>query len=188
MMRAGHMECCPQCGSLRETRPASIEAQALALLATDLEGVPEDCWRFFRSVWAPAPGHRQVRDLAADLSVHRVTLAGRLANAGLPSPKRYLVTAMLTRAARLFELPGFTQTRVAVELGASSHNAFARTLRDVLGLTATQFRQQYDGARMLEHFRAELILPYRRQLRAFSPLLGIGMQRPAKGPRLVRAA
>jgi hypothetical protein len=39
-----------------------------------------------------------------------------------------------------------------------------------LCLTAVQFRQRYNGQRMLDRFREELVLPHLVTLRKFAPL------------------
>jgi hypothetical protein len=39
-----------------------------------------------------------------------------------------------------------------------------------MGLTAVQFREQYDGEGMLDHFRAVLVTPYVAALRELRPL------------------
>lgn len=176
MTRAGHMQRCAHCGSLVEVRPPTIESEALGLLARDLEGAPEDCWRFFRAVWAPAPGYRTTLALARDLAVAEATLAARFTRVGLPTPNVYRRMALFTRAARLFELPGFTLVRVAAAVGVGSHQALSRMCRHVLGTTTAEFRRRHTGADMLERFRRELILPYRDTLRAFSPVVGEGIR------------
>jgi AraC-like DNA-binding protein len=76
------------------------------------------------------------------------------------------------RAARLFESPGYSVANVADRLDYSSPQSFGRHVRALLGLTASQFRQAYDGAGMLERFRAELITPHAATLRRFRPLTG----------------
>lgn len=176
MTRAGHMKRCAHCGSLVEVRPPTIESEALALLARDLEGAPEDCWRFFRAVWAPAPGYRTTDALARALAVSSATFATRFKSAGLPTANHYRRMATFTRAARLFELPGFTLVRVAAAVGVGTHQSFTRMCRHVLGITTAEFRRRYTGADMLDRYRRELILPHRDTLRAFSPLVGEGIR------------
>jgi len=143
---------------------------ALAQLALDLAGVPEDCWGFFDAVFAVSPAHATVRSLARSLGVLPSTLMSRFFRAGLPAPKRYLACARLVRAARLFENGGYSIARVATHLDYSSPQSFGRHVRALLGLTAGEFRRRYDGEGMLERFRGELILPYIEVLRGFRPL------------------
>ena len=94
----------------------------------------------------------------------------RFFRAGLPAPKRYLAVARLVRAARLFENPGFSVANIANHLDYSSPQSFGRHIRTVLGMTAVQFRQRYDGAGMLQHFREALVLPHVDGLRRLKPL------------------
>ena len=151
-------------------RAGDIERQALGTLALDLAGVPEDCWRFFESLFCSSPRAPSVRALAAQLHVVPSTLMSRFFRARLPAPKRYLAMARLTHAARIFENPGLSVANVANHLDYSSPQSFGRHVRTFLGLTAVEFRQRYDGEGMLHRFREELVLPYLPVLRNFTPL------------------
>jgi hypothetical protein len=90
----------------------------------------------------------------------------------LPAPKKYLAYARLVHAARLFENPGLSIANVANHLDYSSPQSFGRHVRSLLGLTATAFRQQYDGEGMLDQFRTRLVIPYLTTLRLFDPVSG----------------
>ena len=81
----------------------------------------------------------------------------RFFRAGMPPVKRFLSLARLTYAARLFENPGISIANVANQLDYSSPQSFGRHVRTLLDLTAGQFRQRYDGAGMLKHFRDEFV-------------------------------
>jgi AraC-like DNA-binding protein len=151
-------------------RAGEIDRVALARLATDLEGVPEDCWRFFTALFGSASSISTVRALASELGVLASTMMSRFFRAGLPAPKRYLAMVRLIRAARLFENPGLSIASVSYALDFSSPQSFGRHVRTLLGLTAVEFRQRYDGEGMLERFREELVLPYLPVLRRFRPL------------------
>lgn len=151
-------------------RAGDIERQALGTLALDLAGVPEDCWRFFESLFCSSPRAPSVRALAAQLHVVPSTLMSRFFRARLPAPKRYLAMARLTHAARIFENPGLSVANVANHLDYSSPQSFGRHVRTFLGLTAVEFRERYDGEGMLHRFREELVLPYLPVLRHFTPL------------------
>jgi len=111
-----------------------------------------------------------VRGLSQHLLVLPSTLMSRFFRAKLPAPKRYLAAARLVRAARLFENPGFSVANIANHLDYSSPQSFGRHVRSLLGVTAVQFRRQYDGAAMLQHFRESLVLPYADELRRLKPL------------------
>ena len=90
----------------------------------------------------------------------------------LPTPKDYLATARLVRAARLFENAGFSIANVSNHLEYSSPQSFGRHVRSVLNMTAGQFRTRFDGVGMLEQFRQDLVLPYREKLILFHPIGG----------------
>lgn len=150
------------------SRPAS--ADAIAQLARDLAGAPADCWRFFEQIFLSPPSVITVRQLARRLDIVPSTLMSRFFRAHLPAPKRYLATARLVRAARLFESPGLSVANVADELEYSSPQSFGRHVRTSLKITAVQFRERYDGDGMMQRFRAEIVLPYITTLRGFAPL------------------
>lgn len=147
----------------------SGQRRALRQLARDLEGARPDCWRFFEALFLSPPSVCTVRRLARGLGVLPSTLMSRFFRARLPAPKRYLATARLVRAAGLFENEGFSVANVANHLEYSSPQSFGRHVRSVLGLTALQFRERYDGAGMFERFREELVLPHLAALRHISP-------------------
>lgn len=151
-------------------RAGDIERLALGILALDLVGVPDDCWRFFELLFHLAPRTPTVRTLAAHLHVLPSTLMSRFFRARLPAPKRYLAMARLVHVARIFENPGLSVANVANHLDYSSPQSFGRHIRAFLGLTAMEFRQRYDGEGMLHRFRDELVLPFVTTLRRFTPL------------------
>jgi AraC-like DNA-binding protein len=155
---------------LLSARGEDIQREALSRLAIDLVGVSRDCWRFFEALFLSPPRVGTIRAFSERLDVLPSTLMSRFFRAGLPAPKRYLATARLVRAARLFENPGFSVANVANHLDYSSPQSFGRHVRMVMRMTALQFRDQYDGEGMLEHFRGELVLPYIDGLRELNPL------------------
>jgi AraC-like DNA-binding protein len=157
--------------ALMADRGDDIRRLALGQLATDLVGAPEDCWRFFESLFGSGTGVSTVRALARQLSVLPSTLMSRFFRAGLPAPKRYLAFARLVRAARLFENPGLSIANVSNHLDYSSPQSFGRHVRTLMSTTALEFRRRYDGEGMLHYFREQLILPYAITLRQFRPLI-----------------
>jgi AraC-like DNA-binding protein len=142
----------------------------LGQLALDLAGAPDDCRRFFETLFTSSPRIGNVRLLARHLEVLPSTLMSRFFRAGAPAPKRYLAMARLVRAARLFENSGFSIANVSNHLDYSSPQSFGRHVRTLLHMTAGDFRHRYDGAGMFERFRTELVLPYLTVLRSLRPL------------------
>ena len=142
----------------------------LSQLAVDLAGAPEDCRRFFETIFTCSPRIGNVRELSRHLEVLPSTMMSRFFRAGVPAPKRYLAMARLVRAARLFENAGFSVANVANHLDYSSPQSFGRHVRTLLQMTAGEFRHRYDGTGMFERFRADLVLPYLTELRALRPL------------------
>jgi AraC-like DNA-binding protein len=163
------------------TQVDSMQRRALSQLAVDLAGASTDCWRFFEALFTAPPQIVTIREFSRFLGVLPSTLMSRFFRARLPAPKQYLAVARLVRAARLFENPGFSVANIANHLDYSSPQSFGRHVRTVLGLTAVEFRRQYDGAAMLLHFRESLVLPYLNELRALKPLLTTG-----RAPQLAR--
>jgi AraC-like DNA-binding protein len=148
----------------------SIQRFALGRLADDLAGATQDCWRFFEALFLSPPSVTTVRRLSRDLEVFPSTLMSRFFRAHLPPPKRYLATARLVRAAHLFENQGFSVANIANHLEYSSPQSFGRHVMGMLGLSAMEFRQRYDGAGMLDRFRQDLVVPYASALKRLQPL------------------
>jgi AraC-like DNA-binding protein len=155
-----------------------MQRRALSQLAMDLNGASTDCWRFFEALFTAPPQVVTVRNFSTYLGVLPSTLMSRFFRAKLPAPKRYLSVARLVRAARLFENPGFSVANIANHLDYSSPQSFGRHVRTVLGMTAVEFRRQYDGASMLLHFRETLVLPYAAGLCQLKPLSASGRAHP----------
>jgi AraC-like DNA-binding protein len=148
----------------------AVQRLALRRLADDLAEVTPDCWRFFQAIFLCPSWVSSVRRLSESLDVLPSTLMSRFFRARLPAPKRYLATARLVRAAHLFENRGFSVANVANHLDYSSPQSFGRHVRALLGLTAMDFRERYDGEGMFERFREELVLPHLGRLRTLAPL------------------
>ncbi|NUQ12056.1 MAG: helix-turn-helix domain-containing protein [Gemmatimonadaceae bacterium] len=167
---------------LLHDQATEIHRVALARVAADLVGAPEGCHRFFRALFEEGAETRTIQELSAALGVIPSTLMSRFVRASLPAPKLFLSMARLVCAARLFENPGLSVTLVANELDYSSPQAFGRHLRSILGMTALEFRDRYDGEGMLQRFRDELILPNVQRLRRFDPLRVDAAQRSRYEP------
>ena len=156
---------------LLEGRADDIQRLALAALATDLPDAHEECRRFFETLFRPG-SIATVRVLARALGILPSTMMSRFFRARLPAPKRYLAMARLVRAARLLENAGLSVANVSNHLDYSSPQSFGRHVRTMLGLTAVEFRQRYDGEGMLRRFREDLVIPHAGVLRRFTPLSG----------------
>ena len=154
---------------LLHERAGDVQRVSLATLASDLAGAPRDCWRFVELLFAHRPHVASVRQLSRLLNVIPGTLMSRFYRAGLPSPKRYIDLARLVRAARLLENTGLSVTAVSEQLDYSSPQAFSRHVRCVMHMSPVQLRQAFNGDRMLQRFREELVLPYLDTLRTFRP-------------------
>lgn len=126
------------------------------------------CFNFFAAVFSLK--YRSVREIAASLGLSTSTLSSRFFRAQVPSPKRYLTHARLAWAAHLAEQRGRSGSEIALRVKASSPQSFSRTVRQVTGMTFSEFRVRADGTSMLHAFRESLIAPYVDKLRRFDPL------------------
>jgi AraC-like DNA-binding protein len=154
---------------LAAERSNDLQRTALGQLSSDLSGVSADCWHFFELLFSHSPQIHTIRQLARQMNILPSTLMSRFFRAHLPPPKRYLALAKLIRAARLFENPGLSIASVANYLDYSSPQSFGRHVRTVMRMSPVVFREKFDGAGMLQYFRAELVLPYVEILRDFRP-------------------
>jgi AraC-like DNA-binding protein len=147
-----------------------VRRMVMSQLAMDLAGAAPDLFRFFEALVDASAHGGTVATLADELHVVASTLVSRFFRARVPAPKKYLTFSRFIRAARLFENPGLSVTTIANVLEYSSPQSFGRHLKLHMDLTATEFRATFDGERMLEYFRRELVLPYLDALRLLRPL------------------
>jgi len=152
------------------TQKHDVRRMVMSQLAMDLVGAAPDLFRFFEALVDASAHGGTIATLADQLHVVASTLVSRFFRAGVPAPRRYLTFARFIRAARLFENPGLSVTTTANVLEYSSPQSFGRHLKLHMKLTATEFRAAFDGERMLQHFRRELVLPYADALRLLRPL------------------
>jgi len=147
-----------------------VEQLAIEQLSRDLNDAPYDCRRFFASLFTAPPEIRRIAELARFLDVPLRILTRRFEVAALPAANAYLAAARLVRLAGALENPAVSMTRAAAPVALSSRQALARFIRRHCQMPASQFRRQYNGVKMLERFRRELVLPHLGALRRFRPL------------------
>jgi AraC-like DNA-binding protein len=155
--------------AIASSSPTESGRFALDVLAVDLAGVSVACWSFFEALFSTTPPITRVSEVARHLDLRPFSLASRLYRLRLPAARTYLSLSRLTRAARLLENPGLAIVHVSNILDYSSPQAFGRHIGLVLGMTASTFRQTYDGPQVLELFRQTLIAPHIDRLRRFDP-------------------
>ncbi len=146
-----------------------IEQRAMTRIREDLLGAPLDCLRFFELLFLSPAYISTVQQIARSNGIVPSTFMSRFFRVRLPAPKRYLAMARLVRAARLFENPGMSITHVANQLEYSSAQSFSRHMQSLMKCTPMDFRRGYDGERMFNVMRDQLILPYRETLLRFEP-------------------
>lgn len=172
---------CPQCGHMQEQeRESSIEQEALTMLSFLLDGVPEDCWRLFTSMWrVKGPPHTE--HLASTFALETSKLRYRFQQARLPKPQRYMVWSACARAARFLETPGRTLRGASIHAGWPTHDIMCRDIKREARTTPGQFFNGRTGTDVLTHMRTELFVPYLPTLMSFSPLHPSGWRASSAG-------
>jgi AraC-like DNA-binding protein len=168
---------------LAREQSSDLQQVAIAHVLGELPGVRTGVRRFAEVLFEVAARAGSVGDLALVLQLLPSTMMSRFFRAALPPPRRLLTFARLVFAARWFENPGLSISRVATQMDYSSAQSFGRHMRQALDCTAQQFRDRYDARGMLQRFCDDLVVPYRAQWLAFDPL--VSRRRP---PRRVRRA
>lgn len=110
-----------------------------------------------------------VRQFCRDLGLQPSTFVSRFHRLHLPSPKRYLASLRLVFAAALLKPPGRSVADVAYRLEFSSPQSFGRHLRNLLGVTAGEFRGRFPFPVALDDYVKRLIIPFRAVFRTFQP-------------------
>ncbi|MCZ8206308.1 helix-turn-helix domain-containing protein [Gemmatimonas sp.] len=146
-----------------------IDTRAIAVLRRDLQGAVSASVRFFETLFTVPRSLTTVQQLARHMGVLPTTLMSRFVRHGIPTPKRYLASARMVRAAHLLENPGCSITQAAFLMEYSSPQSFSRHLSGTLRIGAAEFRRRHTGESMLEMMRDQLVLPYLTQLREFDP-------------------
>lgn len=102
-----------------------------------------------------------VADAASALGVHRKTLVGRLAAAGLPTPSAMIAWCRLTLAAQMLEDPARSVEQIALLLDFSSSTALRNMLKRYTGLSPREVRENGGLRCVLHAFRQTLVPPAR---------------------------
>jgi AraC-like DNA-binding protein len=144
-------------------------AEILAHIIPAVDGATADVRHFFQALVRLAPETTTIRQLCRDLGLHPSTFVSRFHRIQLPSPKRYLASIRLVFAAALLEAPGRSVADVAYRLEYSSPQSFGRHLRNLLGVTAGEFRRRFPFPVALDDYVRRLITPFRAVFRTFQP-------------------
>jgi AraC-like DNA-binding protein len=155
-----------------------LQQVAIAHVLGELPGVRTGVRRFAEVLFEVAARAGSVADLSLVLQLLPSTMMSRFFRAALPPPRRLLTYARLVFAARWFENPGLSISRVATQMDYSSAQSFGRHMRQALDCTAQQFRDRYDARGMLQRLCDDLVIPYRGQWLAFDPL--VSRRRPPR--------
>jgi AraC-like DNA-binding protein len=164
--------------SVIAARRASFSMQvAIEDLRRMLDGATPEMLAFFDTLFLGEPPVHAVTALADRHGIHVGTLMSRFLRAGLPPVKRYLALAGLIRAALALEPKTISVSDISAGLGYSSPQSFGRHVRLQLGMSAKDFRRQYDGEGMFNAFCAELIVPVRQILLTVQPFERVVVRR-----------
>ncbi len=183
-----------RCALDPENMPPRLVRSALDAIGRELDNAGEErqgdggmtcgCRRFFSAIFTWRT--HSVRQLADLLGVRANTLGSRFFRASLPSPKRYLAFARLVLAAQLGENPALSLSAIAHRVEVSSPQSFSRQVRQLMDMSASEFRERYCGETMLQYFIATLVRPYREMLCSFDPLVA-DLRRSGNGAQRLRA-
>jgi len=124
---------------------------------------------FFEVLVRFAPETSTVRQFCRDLGLQPSTFVSRFHRLHLPSPKRYLAALRLVFAAALLEPRGRSVADVAYRLEFSSPQSFGRHLRNLLGVTAGEFRGRFPFPVALDDYVKRMVVPFRAVFRTFQP-------------------
>ena len=144
-------------------------ADILTRLIPALGNPAPETRQFFEVLVRLAPETNTVRKFCRDLGLQPSTFVSRFHRTELPSPKRYLSSIRLVFAAALLEAPGRSVADVAYRLEFSTPQSFGRHLRNLLGVTAGEFRRRFPFPVALEDYVTRLVTPFRAAFRTFQP-------------------
>lgn len=143
-------------------------------LLDELRGGVEDAWRILSLLFG-AETYFTIAQVGRALNVRHHSLGWRFARAGIPTPKTYLVGALLVRVAALAIDTRYSAQRIADELGAATPQSLTRTFRVYYGMSIGRVRREWGFEGAAAHFHNTLIHPYRHALRR-SVLLPLGVR------------
>ena len=160
-------------------RPEWDMSQRIAeMILPSLAHATEEMRYFVNNLIRLAPSLCSVKSLAAQLGVHNATMASRFLRARLPTPKKYLATARLLYVAAALEAPRVSVAQAARRMNYSSPQSFARHVKEQLGVSAGEFRDEYSLELMVNYFINRLVFRHRDTLQSFAPFGGMS---PAAG-------
>lgn len=137
-----------------------------------LENVTPEMRYFVNSLIRLAPSETSMKRVAAQLGVRHNSVGSRFFRARLPTPKQYLATMRLLYAAAVLETPRVSMAQAARRLNYSSPQSFGRHVREQLGVSAGEFREEYSFELMANYFINRLVFRHRNTLEFFEPFGG----------------
>ena len=142
------------------------------MIRPSLAHATEEMQYFVSSLIRLAPSLSSTKSLAAQLGVRCNSMASRFFRARLPTPKKYLATARLLYVAAALEASRTSVAQAARRMNYSSPQSFARHVREQLGVSAGEFRDEYSLELMVNYFINRLVFRHRNTLQRFEPFGG----------------
>jgi AraC-like DNA-binding protein len=142
------------------------------MIRPSLAHATEEMQYFVCSLIRLAPSLSSTKSLAVQLGVRCNSMASRFFRARLPTPKKYLATARLLYVAAALESSRVSVAQVARRMNYSSPQSFARHVREQLGVSAGEFRDEYSLELMVNYFINRLLFRHRNTLQSFEPFGG----------------
>ncbi len=151
-------------------RPEWDVSRRLAeMILPHLTHATEEMRYFVSNLIQLAPTLSTTKSLAAHLGVRNNSMASRFFRARLPTPKEYLAAARLLYVAAALEVPHVSVAQAARRMNYSSPQSFARHVKEQLGVSAGEFRDEYSLELMVNYFINRLLFRHRTTLHRFEP-------------------
>jgi AraC-like DNA-binding protein len=149
-----------------------VSRRIAEMILPSLANATEEMRYFVNSLIRLAPSLSSAKSLAVELGVRHNAMGSRFFRARLPTPKKYLAMARLLYAAAVLETPRVSMAQAARRLNYSSPQSFGRHVREQLGVSAGQFREEYSLELMANYFINRLVFRHRNTLQSFEPFGG----------------
>lgn len=141
--------------TIARVRANPTSHRVLSILAPALRQVPLSLARAIRDMFEKPHRYASVLDLATAVSLPPVSVYRYLDGAGIPSPKKLLVAARLTRALVYLRDPGYSVREVSVKLGYRHPRILTAHALEVFDITPSRLRSRLtedEAIAMLVHW------------------------------------
>lgn len=136
----------------------------VSTLSAVLDGVPAETMDLFDALFTDEPPIHRGHDLAWRFNVSKQKIDNRFARAGLPTPRKFIIEALLVRAAYLLEDPHVSIASAADDLGFPSQQALHRLIALRTGCTGKEYRLKWTGKARFDWYVAHYITAHKPAL------------------------